>query len=333
MMKVLINCFKGILLIAILTSEVNGQVYQQDEPFAHTFSVIAIDTVAGEMAVGVQSHWFSVGSIVSWAKSGVGVVATQSFVNPALGTDGLKLMEQGVSAKEALKNLIDADNGRDYRQVAMLDKSGSIFAYTGKKCVAAASHMVGKNYSVQANMMLNDKVVPAMTQAFEENSELPLAERLVKTMLAAQEAGGDIRGRQSAVLLVVNTEPVENEWMDKKIDLRVDDNSNPLQELERLLKVHRAYEHMNKGDLAIEHNNMELALEEYEQAEKMFPENLEMKYWKAIALANNGRLDEALPIFKNIFEQDQNWLELTKRLPKSGLLNLSEDEYKQIIEL
>ncbi len=332
-MKYFLNSLKSLAVIILFTSQVNGQVYNQNEPFAHTFSVVAIDTAAGEMAVGVQSHWFSVGSIVSWAKSGVGVVATQSFVNPALGTDGLKLMEQGVSAKEALKNLIDADNGRDYRQVAMLDKTGNIFAYTGKKCVEAADHMVGKNYSVQANMMLNERVVPAMAQTFEENSDLPLAERVVKTMLAAQKAGGDIRGRQSAVLLVVNTKPVDYEWMDKKIDLRVDDNSNPLQELERLLKVHRAYEHMNKGDLAIEHNNMQLALKEYGQAEKMFPENLEMKYWKAIALANNGRLNEAYPIFKYIFEQDKNWLELTKRLPKSGLLNLTEKEYKQIIEL
>lgn len=333
MMKLLINCLKGIVLIAILTSEVNGQVYNNDEPFAHTFSVVAIDTAAGEMAVGVQSHWFSVGSIVSWAKSGVGVVATQSFVNPSLGTDGLKLMEQGVSAKEALESLIISDNGRDYRQVAMLDKNGNVFAYTGKKCVDAASHITGNNYSVQANMMLNDKVVPAMAKAFEEYADLPLAERVVETMLAAQNAGGDIRGKQSAVLLVVNTKPVENEWMDKKINLRVDDNHNPLQELSRLLKVHRAYEHMNRGDLAIEHNDMQLALKEYEAAEQMFPENLEMKYWKAIALANNGLLKEALPIFKYIFKQDNNWRTLTQRLPKSGLLNVTDAEYKQIIEL
>ncbi|MCB2196171.1 MAG: DUF1028 domain-containing protein [Bacteroidetes bacterium] len=332
-MKLLINCLKGILLIAILTSEVKGQVYNNDEPFAHTFSVVAIDTASGEMAVGVQSHWFSVGSVVSWAKSGVGVVATQSFVNPALGTDGLKLMEQGVSAQEALKSLIASDNGRDYRQVAMLDKEGNIYAYTGKKCVDAANHITGENYSVQANMMLNDKVVPAMAEAFEEHADLPLAERVVQTMLAAQNAGGDIRGKQSAVLLVVNTKPVENEWMDKKIDLRVDDNHNPLQELSRLLKVHRAYEHMNRGDLAIEYNDMQLALKEYEAAEQMFPENLEMKYWKAIALANNGMLKEALPIFKYIFNEDNNWRTLTTRLPKSGLLNITEPEYRQILEL
>lgn len=332
-MKLIINCIQGILLIVILTTQAQGQGYKHDEPFAHTFSVVAIDTAAGEMAVGVQSHWFSVGSIVSWAKSGVGVVATQSFVNPALGTDGIKLMEQGVTAQEALKSLIDSDNGRDYRQVAMLDKNGNVYAYTGKKCVDAASHITGNNYSVQANMMLNDQVVPAMAQAFEKHADLPLAERVVETMLAAQKAGGDIRGKQSAVLLVVNTKTVENEWMDKKINLRVDDHHNPLQELSRLLKVHRAYEHMNNGDLAIENNDMELALREYTAAEKMFPENMEMKYWKAIALANNGMIKEALPIFKFIFNEDNNWRTLTKRLPKSGLLNVTEAEYKQIIEL
>lgn len=182
-------------------------------------------------------------------------------------------------------------------------------------------------------MMLNDKVVPAMAESFEEHADLPLAERVVQTMLAAQNAGGDIRGKQSAVLLVVNTKPVENEWMDKKIDLRVDDNHNPLQELSRLLKVHRAYEHMNRGDLAIEYNDMQLALKEYEAAEQMFPENLEMKYWKAIALANNGMLKEALPIFKYIFNEDNNWRTLTTRLPKSGLLNITEPEYRQILEL
>ena len=321
------------ITVILLITQVKAQVYNQNEPFAHTFSVVAIDTLTGEMAVGVQSHWFSVGSIVSWAKSGVGAVATQSFVNPALGTDGLKLMQQGKTATEALELLIDADQGRDYRQVAMLDKNGNISAYTGEKCVEAANHIVGKNYSVQANMMLNDAVVPAMSKAFEENSNLPLAERVVKTMIAAQEAGGDIRGKQSAVLLVVNTKPVENEWMDKKINLRVDDNSDPLPELERLLRVHRAYEHMNNGDLAIENKDMELALKEYGAAEEMFPENLEMKYWKAIALANNGRLEEAIPILKYVFEKDQNWIELTKRLPKSGLLNLSKDQLNKILKL
>lgn len=322
-----------ICSLLLLNVGLKAQTYSSEEPFAHTFSIVAQDPVTGDIAVGVQSHWFSVGSIVSWAKSGVGVVATQSFVNPAFGPDGLKLMSEGKTAEEAIKILIDADEGRDFRQLAMLDASGNVFSFTGKKCVASAGNIIGKNYSVQANMMLNDDVVPAMAKAFEENTNLPIAERVVKVMLAAQKVGGDIRGRQSAVLLVVSNKPVEHEWMDKKIDLRIDDHSDPLPELERLLKVHRAYEHMNNGDLAIEHGDMDLALIEYGAAEQMFPDNLEMKYWKAVALANNGRLKEALPIFKYVFNLDENWVELTKRLPKSGLINVSKEELENIINL
>lgn len=320
-----------IFLLSFLFLKTNAQQYKKSEPFAHTFSIVAIDKDAGEMAVGVQSHWFSVGSTVSWGKSGVGVVATQSFVNPAYGPEGLELMEKGKTAMEALDLLTAKDEGKEFRQIAFLDVNGNIATFTGEKCVESAGHINGSNFSVQANMMLNDEVVPAMAQAFEINKNLPLAERVVQTLQAAQAAGGDIRGKQSAVLLVFNTNKVEHEWLDKKINLRVDDHENPLIELERLLKVHRAYEHMNNGDLAVEHGDMVKALEEYSAAEKMFPENMEMKYWKAIALANNNRLDEALPIFKKIFSQEPNWKEMTKRLPASGLLDVSETGLKKIL--
>lgn len=322
-----------LLVIAIVNQNAHAQFYKTDEPFAHTFSIVARDAKTGEMAVGVQSHWFSVGTLVSWGKSGVGVVATQSFVNPAYGPNGLKLMANGKSAEEALIILTADDKGRDFRQVALLDVNGNVQGYTGKKCIASAGHLTGENYSVQANMMLNDKVVPAMSQAFEENADLPLAERILKVLQAAQEAGGDIRGKQSAVLLVVGPKVVKEPWLDKKVDIRVDDHSEPLKELERLLKLHRAYEHMNAGDLAAEHSDMEKALEEYGAAEKMFPDNLEMKYWKAIALANNKRLEEALPIFKQIFQKDNNWKKLTKRLPESDLLNISEEEMELLLGL
>ena len=243
------------------------------------------------------------------------------------------MIAEGKSAVETLEYLVSLDEGKDVRQVAMLDANGKVAAFTGEKCIVSANHIVGDNFSVQANMMLNDKVVPAMAKAFEKHADLPLAERVVQVLLAAQEAGGDIRGKQSAALIVVNAKPVENPWMDKKIDLRVDDHQEPLLELERLLKVHRAYDHLNKGDVAMEKNDMALALEEYAAAEQMFPDNLEMKYWKAVTLANNKKMQEALPIFKEVFTADQNWKELTKRLPKSGLLNVSELEFKQILDL
>ncbi|MFD1094668.1 DUF1028 domain-containing protein [Salegentibacter chungangensis] len=321
----------GLLLILGITTAFGQNPGVASEGFAHTFSIVARDSLTGNMAVGVQSHWFSVGSIVSWGKSGVGVVATQSFVNPAFGPDGLELMERGKTANEALEELISRDEGRDFRQVALLDDEGNVSAYTGEKCVEAAHHITGKNFSVQANMMLNDKVVPAMAEAFKKHSDLPLAERVVEVMKAAQDAGGDIRGKQSAALIVVGPEKVENSWEDKKTDLRVDDHETPVQELERLLKTARAYEHMNKGDLAVEEGDMKKALEEYGAAEKMFPENLEMKYWKAVALANNGKVDEALPIFKSIFAKDDNWRIMTMRLPASGLLEVSDDDLERII--
>lgn len=326
--------FKSISFIIFLTISLNvvsQQVYADN--FAHTFSIVARDKNTGEMAVAVQSHWFSVGTIVVWAKSGVGVVATQSFVNPSLGPNGLKLMEEGKKATEALNILINEDEGRDFRQVAFLDVNGDISTYTGKKCVESAHHIIGDNFSVQANMMLNDEVVPAMAAAFEKYNDLPLADRVLKVLLAAQEAGGDIRGRQSAALLVVHPEKVQGEWLDKKVDLRVDDNPNPLIELQRLLQVQKAYEFMNQGDISIELGNMEKALVQYGEAEKLFPENLEMKYWKAVALANNGNFQESLPIFKEIYSKDINWKELTKRLPKSGLLLISDDDYQTLINL
>ncbi|WP_245858875.1 DUF1028 domain-containing protein [Salinimicrobium sediminis] len=300
------------------------------DPFAHTYSIVARDAKTGEMAVGVQSHWFSVGSIVSWGKAGVGVVATQSFVNPAYGPNGLKLMEQGLAPAEALTILLALDEGKAYRQVAFLNANGETAVHTGEKCVEAAGDFAAENFSVQANMMLNDKVVPAMKKAFLEHENLPLAERVLKVLQAAEAAGGDIRGKQSAALIVVGAEEVEHPWEEKKIDLRVDDHAEPLVELERLLKVARAYEFMNRGDLAMEAANVEKALEEYGGAMELFPENLEMKYWTAVALANSGRMDEAKPLFEAIFKADPNWKEMTRRLPASGLLNISKKELEEL---
>ncbi len=320
------------LLFTLLPVNNAGAQVNDRGQLVHTYSIVARDKVTGEMAVGVQSHWFSVGTIVSWGQSGVGVVATQSFVNPAFGPDGLKLIEEGKDAKQVMDILIKGDEGRDYRQLAVLDVEGVVSAYTGKKCIASAGHRVGDNYSVQANMMLNDKVVPAMAKAFENNEGQPLAERIIRVLQAAEAAGGDIRGRQSAALIVVSPDPAPYPWQDKKIDIRVDDHSEPLVELDRILQVHRAYEHMNRGDLAVEKGDMVTALKEYGAAEQMFPDNLEMKYWKAVALANNQRLSEALPIFREVFTEDENWRELCRRLPESGLLNLSDEELKKILE-
>jgi uncharacterized Ntn-hydrolase superfamily protein len=303
------------------------------EPLAHTYSIVARDENTGEMGVAVQSHWFSVGTLVSWGEAGVGVVATQSFVNPAFGPDGLNLMKEGKSAQDVLELLIKADDGRDVRQLGILDKNGNTAAYTGSRCVPFAGHISGTNYSVQANMMASETVWAAMEKAFLDSKKLPLAERLMAALEAAQAEGGDIRGKQSAALLVVRAESTGNIWEDRVVDLRIDDHENPIEEMKRLLKVHRAYEHMNKGDLEIEHGNINKAVEEYGAAEKMFPDNLEMKYWHAVTLANAGEMEEALKIFKSVFLIDKNWYTLTPRLIKPELLTVSEEDLKRIMSL
>ena len=298
-------------------------------PFAHaaprplrpvnTYSIVARDPATGQLGVAVQSHWFSVGSIVSWAESGVGAVATQSFVDPSYGKLGLDLMRTGKTAPDALKSLLAGDEGRDVRQVAMIDAAGRVEAHTGAKCIDAAGHKVGKDYSVQANMMANERVWPAMSQAFE-TAKGDLAERMLAALEAAEAAGGDIRGRQSAALVVVSAKPTGRPWADRVFDLRIDDHPQPLPELRRLVTLHRAYNHMNAGDLAVEKKDNEAALREYSAAEKLVPDNLEMTYWHAIALVNMNRTDEALPLFRRVFQADPNWRTLTTRLPKSGIL-------------
>ena len=280
-----------------------AQTIKPNDPLAHTYSIVARDANTGEMAVAVQSHWFSVGTAVSWAEAGVGVVATQSFVNKSFGVRGLELLKEGKSPEEALNILLSEDEGREFRQVAILDNQGRVATHTGKSCIDFAGHSNGKNFSVQANMMLNDKVVPAMEKAWEENSEMPLAERMVAVLQAAENAGGDIRGKQSAALLIVAPQATAEPWNDELLDLRVDDSENPIKEIDRLLKVFRAYEHMNNGDLFVEKNEMKSAMEEYNAAMKMFPENLEMQYWTAITLANDNQLARATEMLQAIYKK------------------------------
>lgn len=318
------------IVFFILVTSISAQTFFGNEPLAHTFSIVARDPQTGEMGVAVQSHWFSVGSIVAWGEAGVGVVATQSFVNPSFGQRGLELLKTGKTAQEVVEELIASDEGRDVRQLAIVDSKGNSFAYTGAKCISEAGHIVGNNYSVQANMMLNNSVWGEMSKAFE-NTKGPLAERLIAALEAAQNVGGDIRGQQSACLLVVRGDATENLWEDRLIDLRAEDNPNPVVEIKRLLSVYRAYEHMNKGDLAVEKSDMKLAMDEYNAAMQMFPENLEMKYWTAVSLANTGEVEKSLPMFREIFAADKNWKELTKRLPPVGLLTVNAEILKEII--
>jgi uncharacterized Ntn-hydrolase superfamily protein len=285
----------------------------------HTYSIVARDPATGQLGVAVQSHWFSVGAIVPWAEAGVGAVATQSFVDPAYGPLGIELMRAGRSAPEALAGLLAADGGRDVRQVAMVDAKGRVAAHTGARCIAAAGQQVGKDFSVQANLMANARVWPAMSRAFEA-AKGDLADRMLAALDAAQAAGGDIRGQQSAALIVVAGTPSGRPWADRILDLRVEDHPRPLEELRRLVGVARAYAHMNAGDLAVEHADLAAAEREYGAAAALLPDSAEVAYWYGVALASNGQVERALPLFARAYAIDPAWRDLTPRLPASGLL-------------
>ncbi len=325
---------KKILFIFIFScSQMTfSQLYKKSEPFTHTYSIVARDSVTGDMGVAVQSHWFSVGSVVTYGKAGVGVVATQSLVNPSYGPKGLALMEQGLSPRQALDVLLANDSGEMYRQVAFLDTKGDLATHTGNLCIEEAGHQQGKNFSVQANMMLKNTVWNAMSEAFE-NSKGTLSERLMAAMRAAENEKGDIRGKQSAAILIVKGQATGNSWEDVVMDLRVEDSDNPLVELERLIKTHKAYDFMNQGDLAMEVGDSKKAENLYLNAQKLFPENLEMQYWYAINLLNNKEYEKAHPILKSIFKKDSNWKTLTSRLVKSKLLTIPASELEKVMKL
>ncbi len=291
------------------------------DPLAHTFSIVARDAKTGEMGVAVQSHWFSVGSIVTWAEAGVGAIATQSFVDPGYGQRGLELLKRGMPAPDVLKQLVGADAQQDVRQVAIIDAQGRVAAHTGAKAIAAAGHHVGDQYSVQANLMANAKVWPAMADAYEHATG-DLADRLLAALDAAQSVGGDIRGRQSAAILIVKPISTGKPWSgaDRVFDLRVDDHAEPLVELRRLVRLQRAYNRANRGDELMSEQKVDDALKEYAAAASIAPEIVELPFWQAVTLASIGREAEAAPIFAAVFRKEPAWADLVPRLPAAGLL-------------
>lgn len=300
-------------------------------PFAHTFSIVARDPESGEMGAAVQSHWFSVGSVVPWGEAGVGIVVTQSIVEPSYGPLGLELMYAKKSPQTVLYSLLAPDTGREFRQLAMLDDLGRVAAYTGEKCIAEAGHTTGEQFSVQANMMANREVWPAMAEAYR-SAKGSLAERMLSALDAGQAAGGDIRGKQSACILVVKGTASKRPWEDTVMDLRVEDHPEPLAELRRLVKIRQAYALMDQGDRWLESKQTEKAMDAYRAAAAMQPQIEELPFWHAVTLADSGQLDEALPLFKEVFTKNRNWATLVQRLPQSGLLRDDPEMMRRILE-
>ncbi len=284
-----------------------------------TYSIVARDPDTGELGTAVQSHWFSVGSIVIWAEPGIGAVATQSFVEPSYGPLGLQLMRTGKTASQALTALLAADEHADVRQVGMVDANGFVANHTGSNAIAEHCNITGENYAVQANMMWKSTVCSAMATAFE-NGAGDLAERLMLALEAAQGEGGDVRGKQSAALLVVSGDISLPAWGGREFELRIEDHPTPLLELRRLLTMARAYQLMNAGDEHMTNGDMEQAVIAYSGAEALVPDSHEMVFWHAATLAAAGEVDESLPLFKKAFDAWPLWRDLVQRLPAAGLM-------------
>ena len=310
-----------LVFLLVLLPLMGSPALSAADPLAHTYSIVARDAKTGEMGVAVQSHWFAVGSNVTWAEAGVGAIATQSFIDPSYGVRGLDLLRRGKSAQEVLDELLMADAGRDGRQVAIVDAQGRVATHTGASCILAAGHRAGAQYSVQANLMANDRVWPAMAEAYERATG-DLADRLLAALDAAEAVGGDIRGRQSAALLIVKPQSSGRPWVgaDRVFDLRVDDHPEPVAELKRLVRLQRAYAHANRGDELVAEKKIDEALKEYTAAGELAPEILELPFWQAVTLVVVGREAEAVPIFRRVFAREPYWAELVPRLPAAGQL-------------
>lgn len=270
-----------------------------------TYSVLARDPASGALGVAVQSHWFSVGSVVTHGRAGVGAVATQSVPDPSHGPRILDLLAGGAAPDAALDAVLNGDEGAAMRQSAVIDARGRVAVHTGQGCIADAGHTIGDGWSCQANMMASAEVWPAMAEAFVAGAELPLAERMVATLDAAEAAGGDVRGRQSAALLVVGPGAFE---------LRVEDHADPLGELRRLLVLHRAYAAAGDGDELTAEGRLDEAGAKYEEAAGLAPESDELLFWAGMAAAQRGDLGRGVERVRAAIERNPRMRGLLDRL-------------------
>ena len=284
-----------------------------------TYSIVARDKKTGEFGVAVQSHYFQVSPAVPWALAGVGAVATQSHVNLSYGPLGLELLQAGYTAEQALKALTAGDPRADVRQCAIVDAAGNVAAHSGTKCIAAAGHTLGDGFSCQANLMERDTVWDAMAATFE-STDAPLAERMMAALEAAEAEGGDIRGKQSAAMLLVAGTGTGRPWDDRIMDLRVEDAAEPLPELRRLLRIKRAYMAAGDADHLEEGGDLGAAAEKMRQALAIAPEMIEIRFMAGINTVVAGDVDGGCALIAEVVKKEGRWLETLRRLAAAGLV-------------
>jgi uncharacterized Ntn-hydrolase superfamily protein len=323
----------SIVILAVVTGWAHAAVVD-GKPVrpVTTYSIVARDPETGELGVAVQSHWFSVGSVVPWVEAGVGAVATQSLTEISYGPLGLELMRSGKTAKQALDGLVEMDDNPQWRQVGMIDAEGNRAVHTGNKCIREAGHAAGDNFICMANLMEKNTVWEAMAEAFR-SAEGDLADRMLAALDAAQDEGGDIRGRQSAALVIVSGEPTGIPYRDRVVDLRVEDSPSPLRDLRRLLTISRAYQFMNQGDELLAEQDNVGALAAYGKAMELAPQITEIQFWVALTLFTNGQETDALENFRQVFARDRNWVEVLRRLPSADLLENDSGQVDRILSV
>jgi uncharacterized Ntn-hydrolase superfamily protein len=297
-----------------------------------TYSIVAHDPRSGELGVAVQSHYFSVGSVVPWVESGVGAVATQAMAEVSYGPRGLHLMRNGDTARAALDLLIAEDDGASVRQVAMVDVLGGVAAHTGANTIPCAGHLTGNGVSVQANMMERDTVPAAMLAAYQATSG-DLADRLLAALDAAEAEGGDIRGRQSAAIVVHAAAAEHKPGHGRLLDLNVEDHPEPLTELRRLVQLRRAYILADDAERAAAEGDMAAAAKALSEAMQLAPGNPEIAFWAAIGAATAGQLPAARELLAQATAHDRRWPELLRRLPATGSFPaLTEETVHNLLE-
>ncbi|SNR88847.1 Uncharacterized conserved protein, Ntn-hydrolase superfamily [Haloechinothrix alba] len=295
-----------------------------------TYSIVAVDPDTGDLGIAAQSHFFGVGRLATWSESGVGAIATQAFVNVDFGPDGLAKLRAGVTPGEALDELLEEDDLREYRQLAVVDAAGRTASHTGALCVPASGGLRDDGVAVQGNMLASDAVYEAMLDAYQR-AEGTLADRMLAGMTAAERQGGDVRGSQSAVMKVVSGTVSERPWQEVLLDVRVDDHHDPITELARLLPLHRAFDQLGTVMFAprlmmgtytgVSRDELESALDSLSRAREVLGDNLEAAFWQAVLLARAGRTEEAKALFVEIFARRERLRDFLTAISTVGFLD------------